>query len=170
MTNLKHHWMMIGILVATLAGCNNESEQETTNVDGSLYQLTAEPAGAISILELRSGAKDNDEVVVVGRIGGSRQPWIKGLSAFTMMDTSFPPCNELPEDQCPTPWDYCCEAELPTKQTLIKVVDNEGQPLEVGAQELLGLKELQTIVVQGKVQLDQAGNMSVLASGVYIRR
>ena len=170
MNNLKHHWTMIVILIATLAGCNSKSEQETTNVDGSLYRLTSEPTGAISILELRNGAKNNDDVVVVGRIGGSRQPWIEGLSAFTMMDTSFPPCNELPENQCPTPWDYCCETDLPDKQTLIKVVDDQGQPLEVGAQELLGLKELQTIVVQGKVQLDQAGNMSVLASGVYIRR
>jgi len=170
MNNLKHHWTMIVILIATLAGCNSKNEQETTNVDGSLYRLTSEPSGAISILELRNGAKNNDDVVVVGRIGGSRQPWIEGLSAFTMMDTSFPPCNELVEDQCPTPWDYCCETDLPDKQTLIKVVDDQGQPLEVGAQELLGLKELQTIVVQGKVQLDQAGNMSVLASGVYIRR
>jgi hypothetical protein len=170
MNNPQYQWTMIVILIATLAGCNSKSEQETTNVDGSLYRLTSEPTGAISILELRNGAKNNDDVVVVGRIGGSRQPWIEGLSAFTMMDTSFPPCNELPENQCPTPWDYCCETDLPDKQTLIKVVDDQGQPLEVGAQELLGLKELQTIVVQGKVQLDQAGNMSVLASGVYIRR
>ena len=170
MNNPQYQWTMIVILIATLAGCNSKSEQETTNVDGSLYRLTSEPTGAISILELRNGAKHNDDVVVVGRIGGSRQPWIGGLSAFTMMDTSFPPCNELPENQCPTPWDYCCETDLSDKQTLIKVVDDQGQPLEVGAQELLGLKELQTIVVQGKVQLDQAGNMSVLASGVYIRR
>lgn len=169
MNNLKYHCTIIVMLVATLAGCNNKSEQKPTNIDGSLYQLTSSPGDAISIMELRNVAKNNDEVVVVGRIGG-RQPWIEGLSAFTLVDSSLTPCNEIPEDKCPTPWDYCCEPYLLASQALVKVVNKEGKPLDIGAQELLGVKTLQTVVVKGKVQLDKEGNMSVLASGVYIRR
>ena len=37
-----------------------------------------------------------------------------------------------------------------------------------GAQELLGLDELQTVVVRGKASKDEAGNITVLASGIYV--
>ncbi len=120
-------------------------------------------------MELRKNGKDNDEIVIHGRIGGA-QPWVEGLSVFTLVDSSFLACNELPDDECPTPWDYCCEPDLTSKTALVKVVDQQGKPLEVGAQELLGLKELQNVVVKGKVQLDASGNLSVMASGVYVRQ
>ncbi|MFP6621406.1 MAG: hypothetical protein VB877_18830 [Pirellulaceae bacterium] len=155
------------LLLATLVGCT-KGTSNTSSIDGSQYQLTSEPTGAIDVLKLRSTAANDDAVVVVGRIGGA-QPWIEGLAAFTLVDSSLLACNEIENDSCETPWDYCCEPHLATKQTLIKVVNQQGQPVEVGAQELLKLKELQTVVVQGKVKLDASGNMSILASGIYIR-
>jgi hypothetical protein len=39
----------------------------------------------------------------------------------------------------------------------------------VDARELLGVKELQTVVVKGKAKRDEQGNLTVLASGVYPR-
>jgi hypothetical protein len=33
----------------------------------------------------------------------------------------------------------------------------------------LGAKELSTVVVKGKAKRDDAGNLTVLASGVYVR-
>ena len=167
MHRISYKGILAILLLATLVGCTKGSSNRSS-IDGSRYQLTSEPTGAIQVLELRSTAVDEDAVVVVGRIGGA-QPWVEGLSAFTLVDSSLPACNEIAGDDCKTPWDYCCEPELATKQTLIKVVNQQGQPLEVGAQELLQLKELQTVVVQGKVKLDASGNMSILASGVYIR-
>ncbi|MCP3695764.1 MAG: hypothetical protein GY917_26435 [Planctomycetaceae bacterium] len=167
MKNITCKEILASLLLATLVGCGNGTSSSPT-IDGSKYQLSSEPTGAIQVLELRSKAANDDAVVVVGRIGGA-QPWVEGLSAFTLVDSSLPACNEIEGDDCRTPWDYCCEPNLGTKQTLIKVVNQEGQPLEVGAQELLKLKELQTVVVQGKVKLDSSGNMSILASGIYIR-
>jgi hypothetical protein len=167
MKNITCKEILASLLLATLVGCGNGTSSSPT-IDGSKYQLSSEPTGAIQVLELRSKAANDDAVVVVGRIGGA-QPWVEGLSAFTLVDSSLPACNEIEGDDCRTPWDYCCEPDLATKQTLIKVVNQEGQPLEVGAQELLKLKELQTVVVQGKVKLDSSGNMSILASGIYIR-
>lgn len=164
-----NQWIVSLALVAIFTGCNKTATQPGPSVDGSRYRLTSEPTGAISVLELRNGSKNEDEVVIHGRIGGV-QPWVEGLSVFTMVDSSFRACNEIPDDQCPTPWDYCCEPDLDSKTALIKVVNQQGKPLEVGAQKLLGLKELQNVVVKGKVQLDSSGNLSVLASGVYIRQ
>ena len=170
MDKRKHYWVMIVILGSLIMGCNSKNSPNTTNIDSSLYLLTSEPAGAISVQELKDvSPKNEDDIVVFGRIGGI-QPWIKGLSVFTLVDSALTPCNERPDDTCPPPWDYCCEADLAANQTLIKVVDKQGMPLELGAQELLDVKELQTVVVQGKVQRDTAGNLSVLASGVFIRR
>ena len=37
------------------------------------------------------------------------------------------------------------------------------------ARELLHVKELFTVVVQGTTQRDDAGNLTVLASGVYVK-
>lgn len=169
MNYLNNYWAIILIVIASLSGCKKNGDQVDSTIDGSIYQLTSEPAGAISVMELRASGKNDDAIVIHGRIGGA-QPWIKGLSAFTLVDSSFRACNEIPDDECPTPWDYCCEPDLSSKTALVKVVDQQGQPLEVGAQQLLGLKELQSVVVQGKLQLDSAGNLSVLASGVYIRQ
>ena len=168
MSHQKNRWTVTLVAIAILAGCNKNADQPGPTIDGSLYRLTSEPVGAVSVLELRNNGKDNDEIVIHGRIGGV-QPWVEGLSVFTLVDSSFLACNELPDDECPTPWDYCCEPDLTSKTALVKVVDQQGKPLEVGAQELLGLKELQIFVIQGKIQLDSSGNLSVLASGVYIR-
>ena len=52
---------------------------------------------------------EQDEVVLVGRIGGSEAPFVDGLAAFTIVDAKVPPCSA--EEGCETPWDYCCEQD-----------------------------------------------------------
>jgi hypothetical protein len=51
---------------------------------------------------------------------------------------------------------------------MIKVVDAAGGTVEQDARKLLGVKELQTVVVKGKAKRDEAGNLTVLATGVFI--
>ena len=41
--------------------------------------------------------------------------------------------------------------------------------MKVDAGELLSVKELSTVVVKGKAQRDDSGNLTVLASGVYVK-
>ncbi len=38
------------------------------------------------------------------------------------------------------------------------------------ARKLLGVKELTTIVVQGIAQRDDANNLTILASGVFVKK
>jgi hypothetical protein len=109
-------------------------------------------------------------VLVVGRIGGSKNPWIEGRAAFSIVDRSLRACSDIEGDNCPFPWDYCCEtSKLPTSTALVKIVDDGGQVVAADARELLKVKELQTVVVRGKAQRDEAGNLTVLASGLYIK-
>jgi hypothetical protein len=51
----------------------------------------------------------------------------------------------------------------------VKVVDAEGNVVKSDAKSLLGAKELQTVVVSGKAKRDEAGNLTILAKGVYIK-
>jgi hypothetical protein len=140
-------------------------------VDGSKYVLAAEPEGAKPVKEVRAAAKDGDAVILVGRIGGTAKPWIEGRAGFLVIDPSFKPCNEKGDDACTTPWDYCCDPkeELVKGMATVKVVDAGGQTVAADAKQLLGVKELDWVVVRGTAKRDDKGNLTVLADGVHRR-
>jgi len=119
---------------------------------------------------VRSDAVDGDQVVVVGRIGGDVNPWVQGRAAFSLVDNSIRACSDIPGDGCPTPWDYCCETDkLKAGKILVKFVDDGGQLIASDARELLGVSELDTVVIEGKVQKNEDGNAVLLANGVYLK-
>ena len=162
--------LLVALTAAVQLGCSKSAEPETAQkpVDAQ-FVLNEEPAGAIGVTELREDAGKTGDVVVVGRIGGSHDPWTDGAAAFSIVDASLKPCNEIEGDACPTPWDYCCEADLAEKMVLVKLVDDSGKVVKQDARELAGLKELQTVVVKGNAIRDDAGNVSIAATGVHIR-
>jgi hypothetical protein len=135
------------------------------------YLLADEPAGAKNVIDIRKAAKDGDEVVVVGRIGGSVKPFT-GRAAFTIVDVKFTPCSEIEGDSCPTPWDYCCAPpdELAQGTVLVKFVDSAGKTLSDDAKALLDIKELQTVVVKGQTRRDEGNGIFVAASGIYVKK
>ena len=134
------------------------------------YVLSEEPKDAQTVLDTREKAKDKDDVVVVGRIGGRKNPWVKGAAAFSIVDPSLKACNERPGDTCPTPWDYCCEADLSKATVFVTVVDDKtGKTLKEDAREALKLHELDTVVVEGKAQRDKKGNLTIAASKLFVR-
>lgn len=174
----RHDVTFFGLALVLLAGCGGGDralEPAAGPAPGptvpaeSQFLLAAEPSEAQSVLEVRESADDGQSVVVVGRIGGDVSPWVEGLAAFSIVDASLPPCNEIEGDNCPTPWDYCCEADLPEARTAVRVVDDQGKIVSTGAKDLLGVEELQTVVVEGTAKRDEAGNVTVLATGVYVR-
>ncbi|HIK92666.1 MAG TPA: hypothetical protein EYG03_11875 [Planctomycetes bacterium] len=133
--------------------------------------LTAEPDGAADVIKVREDAADGEDVVIVGRIGGSSNPWIEDRAAFSIVDGSLKACSDIEGDGCPMPWDYCCETQkLPTATALVKVVDEDGELVKADARELLSVKELSTVIVKGKAQRDDAGNLTILATGVFVQK
>ena len=56
-----------------------------------------------------------------------------------------------------------------TTTYLYRRVDN-GDLVKVDARELLDVKELSTVIVKGKANRDEAGNLTILASGVYVKK
>ena len=164
----------VGLVVAI--GCAESTAPSnpvtsTPAVDGSKYLVAQEPEGAQNVITVREAAEKGDDVLIVGRIGGGANPWVEGRAAFTLVDQSLRACSDIPGDQCQTPWDYCCETpRLPTSTALVKVVDENGELIKSDARELLNVKELDTVVVKGKAQRDDSGNLTVLAQGVYVKK
>lgn len=164
------------LVASLLQGCAGETATDTqtatesSDVDGSRFLLAAQPDGAQPVLAVRKQAKHDEEVVMVGRIGGSRDPWINGRAAFSIVDPSLKACSDIPGDKCPVPWDYCCESNVADSKALVKVVDADGKLVPVDARKLLSVQELETVVVRGKAQRDDEGNLTVLATGIYVKK
>jgi hypothetical protein len=178
MTTLSWKSALIILIAVGLTGCSQapapagaEHAPAASRAAASEYLLSTEPPGARGVIEIRKQANDGDEVLVVGRIGGSEKPFVQGRAAFTLVDPSMVACSERSGDSCPTPWDFCCETkeDLARATVMVKVQDAGGKTVAQDADELLGVKPLQTLIVRGRAKRDADGNLTLLASGVFIR-
>jgi hypothetical protein len=93
--------------LVVLSGCAREQPTALVTIDGSKYLLDSEPEGGIGVTKVRKEAKDQDEVVIVGRIGGQVDPWVRDRAAFFIVDLSLKSCADIGSDNCPNPWDFC---------------------------------------------------------------
>jgi hypothetical protein len=163
---------LAAILTIACLGCQGGSDSPSgagPSAAAQAYLLSDEPAGARQVADVKAASKTGEEVVLVGKIAGSMEPFVKDVAAFTLVDLAVPHCP--PEEGCPTPWDCCCHFdEAQAKQAMIQVVDNEGNPVSTDARELFGVQGLSEVVVQGKVERDDKGNLTVLANKIFVRK
>jgi hypothetical protein len=167
---LNRATLMVPALVALIGIMTSQSlgaESSPKTVDKK-FLLEKAPQRAAEVATTRKDAKDGQEVVVVGRVGGRKSPWVKNAAAFSIVDRSMKACNERPGDTCPTPWDFCCEADLPKSTLLVLVQDADGKLIKKDARELLGVKELDTVFIQGKVKRDKTGNVTLVADKLFV--
>lgn len=163
------------LFLAAAIGCSSASSDnaklsDASAVSGRDYLLQEEPDGAVGVIAARESAEDGAPVVVVGRIGGSANPWIDGRAAFTLLDASMTVVGEgedSAEGELCT--GDCCATERLACTTLVKVVDGDGQIVPVDTRKLLGVKEADMIVVKGMAKKDKSGNLTLLANRVYVR-
>jgi len=171
MKSLK--WMTVAFACLTIcvAGCGSSQtaqDSESTAVD-SRYVVQTEPEGAIAVGDARQSVEDDQAITLVGTIGGSTEPFVEGIAAFTIVDAKVPYCAA--EEGCPTPWDYCCtQDQVKDNIATVKVVDESGNPVGKDARGLLGVKELSTVVVKGKASRDEQGNLTVIADTVFVKK
>ena len=161
--------LVVGSLSLLPTGCDQATKTALgPSAEGSAYRLDQAPEGAKDVKQVRLEAKDGDDVVVEGRIGGEANPWVEGQAAFLVVDSSLKPCAS--DEGCKTPWDYCCDTDLlPASKAMVKIVDKHGKTVATDAKTLLGVKELQTVVAKGKAHRDDAGNLTILADGIFVR-
>lgn len=172
-------YLLLALLSLPLAtGCGSAGETSATaghakavSFDGSKFLLAEEPDDAIGVIEARESAEDGKPLVLVGRIGGSENPWIEGRAAFMLLDASMSVVDEGEEcEEGEICTGDCCANERVNCTALVKIVDTDGQLVAADSRELLGLNESDMVVVAGKAKKDDSGNFVMLANGVYIRR
>jgi hypothetical protein len=161
-----------------LPGCGSSSSADTgsgmataVSIDAAKYVLADEPDGAVGVIAAREAAKNGEPIIVVGRIGGSTNPWVEGRAAFMLLDASVVVvANGAQSAAGEVCMDDCCAITRAASTTLVKVVDDRGSVLPLDARKLFGIAANDMVVVQGKVSKDDSGNFVILADGVHVRR
>jgi len=143
------------------------ARKQEAAAEGKKYLLAEEPKYPKDVAPTRKEAKDGDEVAVVGKVGGDSQPFTKGRASFLLADANLPV-----EEGCDCPWDFC---EVPAERrrasvVTVKFVNDQGRTLSTEAREMFAIKELSTVVVKGKVSRDDKGNVTILATGLFVRK
>lgn len=161
------------LFVAPIA-CDQSASTPTNNAANAALPkdlfVTQEPAGAIGVLKVRQSAKAGDHVAMIGRIGGSENPFVNNRAVFTMVDVSVKTCPEMGDAaQCPTPADYCCEdsSELAKAMASVAITDKSGKPLKISLAADGSLKPLMWIAVEGTLQPTDGGVFVVNADHIY---
>jgi len=161
---------LLVLLVATGCDCQSKSLNAELSAERDRLQLAAEPPGAVSVLELRESLTGNSQdVVVVGRVGGSKPVFSAQHASFFLVDPAALPEHQHADgcgDNCP----YCSKGADDNAVAMIHCVDAQGEAVPIGADRLFDLAEGQTAVIQGTAHVDESGNLIVLANGLYIRR
>jgi hypothetical protein len=169
--NTKQPALLLVLALAFAASCSHEAHSSSapaSDVPESFF--LASPPAARTVADVITSAKDGDEVVVIGRVGGARKVFVDGFAAFSIVDATVQPCGSAKMDECQTPWDYCCDApEVMAKNTVSVELMLDGKPLKATARSFHGLDHLKTVVVTGKVVRDDAGNVRVLATGLHVQ-
>lgn len=155
----------VGCGASNIASMSPPKNAETTAVapDSARYLLADEPTETSGVIQFRDESKDGQVVHVRGLIGGGLKPWVEGRAAFLLVDEELDIACVEPD--CPS-----CRAELTAASTMVKFVDDQGQPIKIDARKLLGVKDLQSVIVRGLAKRDEAGNASIVADGIFLRR
>ncbi|MEE3219268.1 MAG: hypothetical protein VX257_03345, partial [Planctomycetota bacterium] len=86
MTRLNLISSILFVAMALTVGCTKSSVDQPT---GEKYLLPSEPKGGQDVADAKKTAKDGDDIVIVGRIGGDIDPWVQDRAAFTIVDPAI---------------------------------------------------------------------------------
>ena len=144
-----------------LASCGKKSEpaaaapsKAAPSAELSKVLSTAPTGTAQAIHSARGTAKPGDTITLSGKIMGNESPFVAGRAAFILGDTEIlTPCNEMPGDECETPWDVCCEPsdEKKAGTATIQIVGADGRVLKENLEGAGRLAKLAKVTVTGKV-------------------
>ena len=142
---------MILALVSLIAACGRSGTTTITTAAPEWIVVEA-PTGDVSVSHAKAQAAEGETIVIRGRIGGRRDPISTDAATFILVDVAIPSCDQIPGDNCPTPWDYCCEPSesMMAGTAAVQIVDETGHVRHVDLKKF-GIKPLDTVIVTGTV-------------------
>jgi len=145
-------------LSAFFGSCTKEEEAVVEVVDKSpldAFYATEAPANPKQISEVFADPTPGREVVLAGEVMGAEHPFVDGRAMVILGDpTKLTPCNRIPGDEnCPTPWDNCCDDLEMVKAsiTTVQILDKDGAVLKAKFKGYKGIKELSFVTVKGTI-------------------
>ena len=161
---MKPSIIILAATAALLAACKEKEAAKAGSAPAAsaaapsaeLSKVLANPPSgqAKAIHVARASAKPGDEITISGKIMGTGSPFVSGRAAFVLGDPELlTPCNEMPGDECETPWDVCCETaeEKKAGTATIQILGADGRVLKESLEGTGGLAKLATVTVTGKV-------------------
>ena len=140
----------------------------------SAVLLTEPPEDAVTITEARQNPAPGTRIILSGKVMGNENPIIKSRALLTLGDPAkITSCDLVPGDECPTPWDVCCDDPdvVTASIATIQVLDEQGKPRKAGLRGLGSLKELSSLIVVGEVaEGSNENNFLVNATGIYVTK
>ena len=178
---MKKTPLLLSLLSAiALVSCGEEkqasTEQSSAQSTSPLQALILDqaPTDAVEIATVRTSAKVGDTVTINGKVMGSKEPFVEGRAIMLLGDPNkLTSCDLKADDQCPTPWDVCCDDPDVIKNSIVTVqaLDSDGKLVKEGLKGLAEIKELTNVVVTGTVaDSSTASNMLINASGIYVKQ
>jgi len=169
-------WSLSGMIVLlAVVGCQRSpTPQGGQGASADLpanFFLAAEPPAALGVRAAKSAS--NKELVVRGRIGGRRDPFVAGAAIFLMTDKSLPTCSDRHGDGCPTPWDSCCEPpeEVRAATATVQVLAPDGRPLPTSLRGRNGLEPgVEVVVVGTKAPDEDHSGLVISARAIYVAK
>jgi hypothetical protein len=170
---------LLAIAALALASCGKkQTAASVENVPPAAAleaHFTDQPiADPQAIHVARTTVKPGDAIVIKGLIMGREKVFVDGRASFLLGDREkLTPCNAIPDDECPTPWDACCDSKEAKREGIasIQIVDADGRVLTGGLKGVKGLKELSAVTVSGTVdESSTAENLVVNAQSIYVSK
>lgn len=168
---MKLYILLITISLLVVPGCGDSDSdggvdpKATTPTTSALDVVWTEDdlGDALGAATVRADSTEGGDVVVTGRV----RDFVEGHAAIRLIDLKLKSCRERPGDNCPTPWDYCCDTPDDRRDSTITVeIHENGRPVRAGLKGFNGLDYLDKLVVRGKVARDDAGNVTVVADAI----
>ncbi|MEM7602641.1 MAG: hypothetical protein AAF357_14645 [Verrucomicrobiota bacterium] len=175
---MKYHYLTAIFSCALAVSSCRESDPKVETSDPavdldpriSAVFLDESPGEAILVSEARRSATPGETLVIEGKIAGVMSPFTEGYASAVLSNETLRTCDLIPEDECPTPWDACCEApEVISAQVMtMQISGDDGLPVAEGLKGVKGLKELDSLVVVGTVnESSTPENLILDLSGIF---
>jgi len=149
------------------SGCSNNSDSEPNLKKAVLpnnFILRKDIGASMGV----NGAKDTnntDKILVVeGFIGGMKNPFTANRAVFVLGDDSLETCDEIPGDNCPTPWDACCEdrRKIVNSTMSVQVIDHNGTIIDGTLEGVGGIEAGKRVKVKGRVSNQSTAQAFIL--------
>jgi hypothetical protein len=138
----------------------------------SSFFVEAAPAAAIPISEAFADPTPGRAITVFGEVMGHDSPLVEGRAIAVLGDpTTLTPCNRNPGDDCPTPWDVCCDDPDTVRRSIatIQLVDPDGAPLRQGLRGVREITELSFLTVSGTLaEGSTADNLLIDVTAIHV--